>query len=65
VHGSENSQVGLFKIDPDGSGASRVTVKLGRSDVNTIEVIDGLKEGDRIILSDTSQWDNAERIRLN
>ena len=65
VHGQENSTVGLFKVDPDRSGASRVTVKLGRSAVNTIEIIDGLKEGDVVILSDTSQWDNSDRIRLN
>jgi len=65
VHGQENSTVGLFKIDPDGSGAARVQVKLGRSSVTTIEVLDGLKEGDRVILSDTSQWDNSDRIRLN
>jgi HlyD family secretion protein len=65
VHGQENSTVGLFKVDADGAGASRVQVRLGRTSVNTIEVMDGLKEGDRIILSDTSQWDNADRIRLN
>jgi len=65
VHGQENSTVGLFKVDPDGTGAARVQVRLGRTSVNTIEVMDGLKEGDRIILSDTSQWDNADRIRLN
>jgi len=65
VHGQENSTVGLFKIDPDGTGAARVQVKLGRSSVTTIEVLDGLKEGDRVILSDTSQWDNSDRIRLN
>jgi len=65
VHGQENSTVGLFKIDPDGSGATRVQVKFGRSSVTTIEVLDGLKEGDRVILSDTSQWDNSDRIRLN
>jgi HlyD family secretion protein len=65
VHGQENSTVGLFKIDPDGSGAARVQVKLGRSSVTTIEVLDGLREGDRVILSDTSQWDNSDRIRLN
>jgi HlyD family secretion protein len=64
VHGQENSTVGLFKIDPDGSGASRVQVKLGRSSVTTIEILDGLKEGDRVILADTSQFDNADRIRL-
>ncbi|HKP86596.1 MAG TPA: HlyD family efflux transporter periplasmic adaptor subunit [Blastocatellia bacterium] len=65
VHGQENSTVGLFKVDPDGSGASRVTVRLGRSSVNTIEILDGLREGDLVILSDTSQWDNSDRIRLN
>jgi len=65
VHGSENSTVGIFKVDPDRSGASRVQVKLGRSAVNTIEIIDGLREGDVVILSDTSQWDNNDRIRLN
>lgn len=65
VHGQENSTVGLFKVDPDQSGAGRVTVKLGRSSVNTIEVIDGLREGDTVILSDTSQWDSSDRIRLN
>jgi len=65
VHGQENSTVGLFKVDADGAGAARVQVRLGRTSVNTIEVMDGLKEGDRIILSDTSQWDNADRIRLN
>src|SRR5262249_18809751 len=64
VHGQERSTVGLFKVDPEGVRASRVQVKLGRSSVVAIEVVDGLKEGDRIILSDTSQWDSAERIRL-
>ena len=65
VHGQENSTVGLFKIDPDGNGAARVQVKLGRTSVTTIEVIDGLKEGDRVILADTSQFDNNDRIRLD
>ena len=65
VHGQENSTVGLFKLEDGGKTAVRVQVKLGRTSVNTIEVLDGLKEGDRVILSDTSAWDNAERIRLN
>ncbi|MEW6211758.1 MAG: HlyD family efflux transporter periplasmic adaptor subunit [Acidobacteriota bacterium] len=65
VHGSENATVGLFRVDPDGNGAVRVQVKLGRSSVNHIEIIDGLREGDKVILSDTSAWDNADRIRLN
>lgn len=65
VHGSENATVGLFRVDPDGNGAARVQVKLGRTSVNHIEIIDGLKEGDKVILSDTSAWDSADRIRLN
>ncbi|HJZ68869.1 MAG TPA: HlyD family efflux transporter periplasmic adaptor subunit, partial [Blastocatellia bacterium] len=62
---SDNTTVGLFKIDPDGAGASHVQVRLGRSNVTQIEVVEGLKQGDRIILSDTSQWDSENRIRLN
>lgn len=65
VHGSENATVGLFKIEPDGSAAVRVQVKLGKSSVNEIEVIEGLKEGDQIILSDTTQFDNHDRVRIN
>jgi HlyD family secretion protein len=65
VHGQENSTVGLFKLEEGGKTAVRVQVRLGRSSVNTIEVLDGLKEGDRVILSDTSAWDNADQIRLN
>lgn len=65
VHGQENSTVGLFKIDPDGGGAARVQVKLGRSSVTTIVVLEGLNEGDRVILADTSQFDNNDRIRLD
>jgi HlyD family secretion protein len=62
--GQEKSTVGMFKIDPDGKGATRTPVELGRSSVNTIEVLRGLKEGDQVILSDMSRWDNQERIRL-
>ncbi|HVF90393.1 MAG TPA: HlyD family efflux transporter periplasmic adaptor subunit [Blastocatellia bacterium] len=64
VHGQENSQIGIFRIEPDGQEAVRVTVRLGRSSVNAVEILDGLKEGDKVILSDTSQWDSSERIRL-
>jgi HlyD family secretion protein len=52
-------------LDPDGKGATRVNVKLGRSSVNTIEVVDGLKAGEQVILSDMTQWDSQPRIRLN
>ncbi len=63
--GQEKSVVGMFKLDPNGLYAIRTPVRLGRSSVNTIEVVSGLKPGDRVILSDTSQWDDHDRIRLN
>ncbi|HZU31054.1 MAG TPA: HlyD family efflux transporter periplasmic adaptor subunit [Candidatus Angelobacter sp.] len=62
--GQEKSTVGMFRVDPDGSTASRVQVELGRSSVNTIEIVRGLKEGDQVILSDMSRYDNQDRIRL-
>jgi HlyD family secretion protein len=64
VHGQSDSTIGIFKLNEDGSEATRVNVKLGRSSVNTIEVVDGLKVGDKVILSDMSAWDNFDRIRL-
>ncbi len=63
--GQPNSTVSLFKLDPDNQGATRIQVKLGRSSVNTIEILDGLRVGDQVILSDMSQWDSYDRIRLN
>ena len=65
VFGQPNSTVSLFKIDEDGKGASRVTVKFGRTSVNSIEVLEGLKVGDRVILSDMSAQDQSSRIRLD
>jgi HlyD family secretion protein len=66
VSGEPGTTIGLFKIDPDGKGASRVNVKLGRASVNTIVVLDNtLKVGDRVILSDMSQYDSYQRLRLN
>jgi HlyD family secretion protein len=62
--GQEQSTVGLFKLDPDGTGASRVQVKLGRSSVNQVEVLAGLNVNDAVILSDMSAWDAFERVRL-
>ena len=62
--GNENSTLSLFKMDPDGKGATRASVKVGRASVNSIQVIEGLKEGDTVILSDMSHWDNVDRIRL-
>ena len=62
--GQEQSVVGLFKVSADGSGAERVQVKLGKSSVNTVEVLSGLKVGDQVILSDMSAYDAYDRIRL-
>jgi RND family efflux transporter MFP subunit len=63
--GNEDSTLSLFKLDPDGKGATRVPVKVGRASVNEIQVLAGLKEGDTVILSDMSRWDNVDRIRLD
>ena len=63
--GNENSTLSLFKVDPDGKGAVRVPVKVGRASVNSIQVIEGLKEGDTVILSDMSREDTVDRIRLD
>lgn len=63
--GGEKSDVGIFKLDATGPYAVRTRVKLGRSSVNTIEIVSGLAPGDRVILSDMSQWDANDRIKLN
>ena len=62
--GQENSTISLFKLDPDGNGAVRVPVKVGRASVNSIQVLEGLHEGDTVILSDMSRSDTTNRIRL-
>jgi HlyD family secretion protein len=64
VHGQTDATISLFKVLPDDSDAERVNVKLGRSSVNTVEILSGLNVGDKVILSDMSQWDNVDRIRL-
>jgi HlyD family secretion protein len=61
--GQEQSTVGLFKLNAEGE-ATRAQVQLGRSSVNTIEVLSGLAEGEQVVLSDMSAWDQFERIRL-
>ena len=62
--GQEQSTVGMFKLEPDATNAVRAQVKLGRSSVNTVEILQGLKEGDQVILSDMSRWDSYDRVRL-
>lgn len=64
VHGEANSIVGLFKLTDDGKEATRVQVQLGRSSVNTVEILKGLQVGDKVILSDMSAWDNYDRVEL-
>ncbi|HTX65345.1 MAG TPA: HlyD family efflux transporter periplasmic adaptor subunit [Opitutaceae bacterium] len=63
--GQERSTVGIFKLDPDGVYATRTQVQLGRSSVNEIEIVSGLQPGDRVILSDMSQYDANDRVKLN
>jgi HlyD family secretion protein len=63
--GQENNTVGIFKLVAGSNEAVRTPVKLGKSSVNTIEIVNGLQPGDQVILSDTSAWDSHERIRLN
>jgi len=65
TQGQEGSTIGLFKLSPDGKEAERVQVRIGRVSVSTVEILSGLKPGDQVILSDMSQYDTADRIRLN
>ena len=62
--GQAGSAVSLFKLEPNSHDAVRTRVQLGRSSVNTIEVIEGLQPGDQVVLSDMSQWDAFDRVRL-
>lgn len=64
AYGQAESTVGLFKLTPDGKEATLVNVKLGRASVNTIVVQQGLNVGDRVIISDMSNWDQHDRVRL-
>jgi HlyD family secretion protein len=65
ANAAESGSTELFKLSPDGKEAARVKVKLGRSSVNVIEVLEGLQVGDRVILSDMSQFDGFDRVRLD
>ena len=64
VQAQAHGTISLFRLNPDGVEATRVRVRLGRGSVSSIEIVDGLKPGDQIVLSDTSAWDAADRIRL-
>jgi len=62
--GNPDSTISLFKFDPDGKTATRAQVKVGKASVTQIQILDGLKEGDRVILSDMSRYDNTDKVRL-
>ncbi|MGW8282296.1 MAG: HlyD family secretion protein, partial [Gemmatimonadota bacterium] len=64
TYGQSQSTVGLFRLTEDGNSAERVSVHLGRSSVNQIEVLSGLQEGDVIILSDMSRYEDVDRVRI-
>lgn len=63
--GQENSTIGIFKYTPDGKEANLVTVKLGRTSVNLVEILEGLQVNDKVILTDMSQHDSQKRVRIN
>lgn len=65
VYGQANSLISLFKLTPDGKEAHRVPVRIGRVSVQTVEIVEGLAVGDRVVLSDMSAWDGHSRLRLN
>jgi HlyD family secretion protein len=65
AYGQQNSKITLFKLVEEGRYAVRVPVELGRMSVNNVEIVQGLVPGDEVILSDTSAWDDNDRIRLN
>ncbi len=62
--GSSGTTVGLFRLEPGGREAVRVPVRLGRTSVNHVEIVDGLDVGQEVILSDMSRWDNVDRVRI-
>ena len=64
AYGTASGLVSLYRVEDGGRSAVRVQVQLGRSSVNTVEIIRGLNAGDRVILSDMLQWEAAKRVRL-
>jgi HlyD family secretion protein len=65
TQGQEGSVIGLFRLTPDGKEAELVKVKIGRVSVSVVEILSGLKPGDQVILSDMSQYDTSDRVRIN
>ena len=64
AYGQSDASVSLFRLMPDGETAERINVRFGRASVNAIEVLRGLQPGDRVIISDMSQWDHVPRVRI-
>ncbi|HJS43436.1 MAG TPA: HlyD family efflux transporter periplasmic adaptor subunit [Gemmatimonadales bacterium] len=64
AYGQPNATIGMFKLVEGGSYAVRIPVKLGRTSVNAVEIVDGLAEGDSVVLSDMTRYDNVERVKL-
>jgi HlyD family secretion protein len=62
--GQDGGELSLFRLEADDAAARRVRVRLGRTSVNAVEIVDGLTEGDRVILSDAAAWDAFDRIQL-
>jgi HlyD family secretion protein len=62
--GASETETRLFRVDADGRFAVRVPVMLGRASFNAVEVVNGLKAGDQVILSEMSRWDHVDRVRL-
>ena len=65
TYGQEDATIEIFKMEPDGQHAVRVPVRLGRTSVSDVQIVQGLEPGDEVILSDTTNWDSYDRIRLN
>jgi multidrug efflux pump subunit AcrA (membrane-fusion protein) len=64
VQGSDGATIGLFRLTANGDEAVQTSVTIGRTSVSSVEIRSGLREGDRVILSDMSAWSEQQRIRL-
>ncbi|MBZ0255154.1 efflux RND transporter periplasmic adaptor subunit, partial [bacterium] len=64
VFAQANSTISLFRVSPDKQKAKRVRVKIGRTSVNTVEILDGLLENENVVLTDMSEWDSFDEVRL-
>jgi len=64
AYGQPDATIGIFKLVEGGRYAQRISVRLGRTSVTSVEIKDGLSSGDVVILSDMSRWDNVDRVRI-